>query len=109
MQRRGLGSKEFCEDVRRLQQRAKCSDATCEDIVVTFSKYLSFAAPDFRSQDKELKKAAGVSFLRLNGCPKCHKFIYLPEDRRTHCAQVNKDGTVCGHPRYDDSGKPFEV
>ena len=31
----------FCADLRRLQQRNKCSNATCEDICSTFAKYIS--------------------------------------------------------------------
>ena len=56
-----------------------------------------------------MQKAAGISFIRLNGCPVCKKFVYLPSDRRQRCPQTNDDGTVCGSPRCDATGKPFEV
>ena len=55
-----------------------------------------------------MQEAAGVSFLRLNGCPKCNNYVYLPDDKRAHCPQV-KDGTPCGAARFDEDGKPLEV
>ena len=64
---------------------------------------------NFRNNDKQMQEAAGVSFLRLNGCVKCHKFVYLPQDRRTHCPQVLEGGVVCGGPRFDDEGHSLEV
>ena len=63
---------------------------------------------NFRSNDKQMQEAAGVSFLRLNGCVKCHNFVYLPQDRRTHCPLVEGD-IVCGGPRFDDEGHALEV
>lgn len=105
----GLCAESFCKDVRSFQQRSKCSDATCADIVRTIGKYLNFQVPDVHEYDKKLQEEAGTSFLRLNGCPSCHKHVYMPTDRATHCPTIKSDGTVCGHPRYDDAGKPFEV
>lgn len=55
-----------------------------------------------------MQKAAGIRFLRLNGCTGCHKFVYLPDDRRTHCPCVKADGNVCGSPRFDAQGKALE-
>lgn len=83
------------------------------DIVSTFAKYIKGNTPDFETTfnrfDKKLKEAAGTTFLRLNGCPKCNVFVYTPEDKSTHCPHTKLDGTVCGHPRYDAAGKALEV
>ena len=100
---------QFCSDLRRLQQRRKCTDTICADIVLTLGKYLNVNLVNFRSNDNKMQKAAGVSFLRLNGCVRCHKFVYLPQDQRTHCPQVLEGGVVCGHPRFDGEGHAFEV
>ena len=91
----------FCADLRRLQQRNKCSNATCEDICSTFAKYISVDLNDFKMFDKEMRQEAGVSFLRLNGCP-CDKHIYLPNDRRTTCPS-------CGKSRFDTKGLAWET
>ena len=100
----------FCCDLRRLQQRSKCSDQTCNDILKTFAKYLRIDVPcNLRKFDKTFKKEAGAEVLRLNGCVGCHKQVYLPRDRTEFCPRVKADGTVCGHPRYKDNGKPHEV
>lgn len=98
-------AKQFCADLRRLQQRNKCSNSTCEDICSTFSKYLRtnrFTPQDFKAFDKQMKQDAGVSFLRLNGCPSCDNHIYMPDDRCSNCPK-------CGHARFDSNGQPFET
>lgn len=100
----------FCADLRRLQQRSGCSDAACDDIVRTFQKYLGIDAPkNFRSYDKSMQQAAGAKMLRLNGCPSCKRHVYLPTDKEQCCPRIKANGSVCGHPRYDDEGKPLEV
>ena len=50
-----------------------------------------------------MQNAAGTKALRLNGCVGCHKHVFLPKqtDKNTTCP-------LCGHPRYDGVGKPFE-
>ena len=94
---------ELCVDIRRLQQRSGASDATCDDILRTFSKYLGIEAPNnFRDYDKKMQEAAGATVLRLDGCVKCNRHVYHPDDRSKHCPK-------CGHRRYGDSGKPLEV
>ena len=99
----------ICADLRRLQQRCGCTDATCADILKTFQKYLGFTAPkNFKQYDKKMRKEAGAELLRLNGCPHCKSHVYLPKDKAHSCPHINRDGTVCGHPRYDDSGKALE-
>ena len=102
-------ARSFCADLRRLQQRNKCTNATCEDICSTFAKYLKMPAPDFRACDKKMKQQAGVHFLRLNGCPKCHQHVYVPEDRSEICPHVHANGNVCGHSRFDENHKAWEV
>lgn len=57
---------------------------------------------DFKGFDKEMKQEAGVSFLRLNGCPSCDNHIYMPDDRRAICPK-------CGNERFDASGKALET
>ena len=100
----------FCADLRRLQQRNGCSDSTCEDILGTFKKYLNIVPPkSIKSYDKKLHAAAGATMLRLNGCVKCKRHVYLPTDKATCCPHVDATNTVCGHPRYGDDGKPLEV
>ena len=95
---------ELCVDLRRLQQRHGCSDATCDDILNTFSKYLNLNNEDlnFRDADNKLHKLSGAQVLRLDGCPKCNKHVYMPDDKVTSCPQ-------CGHDRYNETGKPWEV
>ena len=78
-----------------------------------FSKYVDTAEDNlpktFRKCDNEIKKLAGVNFFRLDGCPKCNRHVYTPEDRRTRCPVVKANGEVCGAPRFDNKGKAFET
>ena len=95
-------ARQFCEDLRRIQQRNKCTDNLCTDVVLTLSKYLSVTPENLRKYDKIMQKEAGIHFLCLNGCPACNKFVFLPKDTRQVCP-------LCGGPRYDGLGKPLEV
>ena len=94
--------RQLCSDLRGIQQRNKCTDSVCTDVVLTLSKYLSVTPANFRKYDKIMQKEAGIRFLALNGCPKCNQFVFLPEDPRRVCP-------ICGGPRYDSVGKPLEV
>lgn len=108
---------QLCVDIRRLQQRCGCSDSTCDEIINTFSKYLSLDVQNFRSCDGKMQEMAGASVLRLNGCPECNCHVYLPDDKATTCPHVFAEGQrrgkargdVCGHSRFDPKGKPWEV
>ena len=94
---------ELCVDLRRLQQRCRCSDATCADILSTFSKYLHLNQDlNFRDADQRLHELSGATVLRLNGCPQCQRHVYLPTDKEKNCP-------ICGHDRYGADGKPLEV
>ena len=95
---------EFIRDVRQLQHRAKCTNTTCVDFIRLFSKYIGDdkCPKGFAACDKELKKAAGVDCIVLNGCIQCNRHVYSHKDRRTHCP-------LCGFARYDDNGKANEV
>lgn len=96
-------SDKICADLRRLQTRSGCSDVACADILSTFKKYLGIDAPtNFRQYDKKMRKYAGAQLLRLNGCPKCKRHVYLPSDKDKNCR-------LCGHSRYDEKGLPLEV
>ena len=94
--------RQLCSDLRGIQQRNKCSDSVCTDVVLTLGKYLGVSTTNFSKYDKLMQKEAGISFLTLNGCPKCNQFVFLPEDPRRVCP-------MCGGPRYDSLGKPLEV
>ena len=94
--------KQLCVDLRRIQQRNKCTDRLCSDVVLTLGKYLNVTPTNFRKYDKIMQKEAGMHFLALNGCPRCKKFVFVPTDSRQICP-------VCGGPRYDSKGKPLEV
>ena len=104
----------FFQDLRRLQNRCKCTEAMCADIVTTFGKYMGIK-PDVsfkygaKKLDKKLQAEAGIECLQLHGCPACHKFVYMPSDKRTTCPFVKKDGATCGHSRFDENNKPREV
>ena len=100
---------EFCADLRKIQQRSKCTEALCADVVLTLGKYLNVTPRNFRKYDKQMQQAAGINFLRLNGCIGCKNYVYLPSDPRRVCPRVKEDGNVCGSPRFDDQGKAVEV
>ena len=77
-----------------------------------FKKYLGInvsTPANFRKYDSKMRKEAGAELLRLNGCPHCKTHVYLPSDKSTCCPHVKDDGSVCGHPRFDEAGKPLEV
>lgn len=94
--------KQFCTDLRKIQQRNKCTNALCSDVVLTLGKYLNITPKNFRKYDKILQQEAGIRFLRLNGCTTCNKFVFLPEDRRRLCP-------LCQGPRFDANNKALEV
>ena len=105
---------EFCNDVRQIQRRTKCSEATVVDFLATFEKYIDcptagIMAKSLRECDKIMQQRAGVNFIILNGCPQCEKFVYTPDDKRSFCPYVLNGGAVCGAPRYNADGKPKEV
>ena len=106
---------EFFVEMRRLQSRNKCTDTTLYDIIETFSQYHDLDIPTRASLDKLDKKIqewAGCSYLELHGCPQgktirprvkaCGRHVFQPTDRRRVCP-------LCGAPRYDNNGRPFEV
>lgn len=102
-------SVEFFAELRRLQSKTKCTEATLFEIIDVFSKYhdLGFATrSDLAKMDKRMQKLAGATYLELHGCKKsrtaCGKFIFKPKDSRTHCP-------LCGAARYNLNGKPLEV
>lgn len=99
----------ICVDLRRLQHRSKCSDNTCADALRTFAKYLGFAPNNFRKCDNKIKKAAGASMIRLDGCVGCDRYVYRPGEKLAHCPRVKEDGSLCLHPRFDEQGQPHEV
>ena len=99
----------FCADIRRLQQRCGCSDLACNEVLNMFKKYLGVEPSHLRSVDRKLQNAAGAFCLRLHGCTACQRHVYVPDDKTGFCPRVKDDGTVCGHPRYDASGRPNEV
>ena len=101
-------NRQFCVDLRRLQERCKCTEAMCADIVQTLGKYLKITPKQHKKADNKLCKDAGVERIRVHGCIGCNKFVYLPDDKRTSCPHIKKDGTVCGAARFDN-GKPREV
>lgn len=102
-------SAEFFAELRRLQSKTKCTEATLFEIIDTFSKYHDMAAPtksDLAKIDKKMQKLAGATYLELHGCKRsktgCGKFVFKPEDKRACCP-------LCGAARFDVKGKPLEV
>ena len=92
----------ICADLRRLQSRSGCSNATVENFLEIFSKYLGITTPaPLKKYDKAIQKAAGAQVLRLNGCENCHRHVYLPSDPAKFCPH-------CGGDRFRECGKPFE-
>ena len=100
-----VNGQEFVKDLRKLQARTKCTSKTLVDFIRLFGKYVGEegAVPKgFQTCDKKLKKAAGVELLELHGCTACHRHVFLPSSKATHCPR-------CGGARYDAQGKPNEV
>ena len=83
--------------------RAGCTDATCDDIIRTFSNYLGAKIPcNFRAADQKIQLKAGAICLRLNGCVGCNKHVFMLNDLEEECP-------LCGHQRYNVKRKPNEV
>ena len=100
----------FFHEVRLLQRRTKCSNYVCQQFIRVFKQHVDIEAnTSIAAFDKKGRRAAGVDYLVLDGCPKCNKHVYTPGDTRDNCPHEKNDGTICGHPRFDPSGKPFEV
>lgn len=100
----------FLHDVRLLQRKTKCSNTVCDEFVRLFRQYNDTSSGrGLKSFDKKAKRAAGLDYLVLHGCPGCNKYVYRPGDVNVNCPFVKLDGTVCGQARYDESNKPREV
>ena len=100
----------FFHKVRLLQRKTKCSNTVCEEFVSFFKQYSNKSTGrGLKTFDTKAKKAAGLDYLVLHGCPECNKHVYGPNDRNVNCPFIKKDGTVCGHTRYDETNKPWEV
>ena len=100
----------FLHKVRLLQRKTKCSNTVCNQFVSLFKRYSNESTGrGLQSFDTKAKRAAGLDYLVLHGCPGCKKYVYRPGDVNVNCPFVKLDGTVCGQPRYDESNKPREV
>ena len=51
---------------------------------------------------KQLRSKQSPIKAQLHGCVRCNNHVFGPKNLDTHCQ-------ACGHPRYDDKGKPHEV
>ena len=101
----------FFHEVRMLQRKTRCSDFVCNEFVRTYRKFAPPAAAktSLHEFDTKAKRAAGCNYIVLHGCPGCNRHVYLPTDKQKRCPFIKKDGTVCGHPRFDEKGKALEV
>ena len=101
----------FYQKVRLIQRRTKCSNYVCDEFVKLYRIHATEEenGGSLNSFDKKCKHVAGVNYLVLHGCPSCDKYIYTKDDDNENCPFVKADGTVCGHPRYNEKNAPFEV
>lgn len=102
-------AEELFLELRRLQSKTKCTEATLFEIIQTFSKYHNLEAPtkaDLKRVDRKMQNLAGATYLELHGCKKsltaCGKFVFEPKDKRERCP-------LCGAERFNANGKPNEV
>ena len=101
----------FFHEVRMLQRKTRCSNFVCNEFVRTYRKLAppTSVKKSIHDFDSKSKRAAGCNYIVLHGCPQCNRHVYLPTDKETRCPVLKKDGTICGHARFDDKGQPFEV
>ena len=101
----------FLHQVRLLQRKTKCSNTVCDEFVRIYKQHCDGnSAPSLRTFDTKAKRAAGMEYIVLHGCPKCKKYVYGPNNTNANCPFVEQDGTVCGHTRYNkETNKPWEV
>lgn len=101
----------FYHELRLMQRRTKCSDYVCQQFVKVYKNHghEEAGARGILSFDRKAKKAAGVNYIVLHGCPECNKYIYKPDDQHVNCPYKKDDGTICGHPRFNTDKQPFEV
>ena len=100
----------FFSEVRVLQRRTRCSNFVCAEFIKAYRKLASTPLErTIKEFDNDAKEAAGSRYIILNGCPGCNRHVYLPTDKAMTCPFVKGDGNICGHPRFDDKKKPFEV
>ena len=100
----------FLFELRKLQKRSKCSNAMCDDVVEIMNKYFD-DNKKLKAFDKSAQREAGVTYMVLDGCPKCEVHVYKETDSSLVCPHVNADGSICGYPRFDDAdmNKPFQA
>ena len=101
----------FLHQVRLLQRKTKCSNTVCDEFVRIYKQHCDGnSAPSLRTFDTKAKRAAGMEYIVLHGCPKCKKYVYGPNNTNANCPFVEQDDTVCGHTRYNkETNKPWEV
>lgn len=98
-----IDRQEFVKNVRKVQHRTNCTTKTFLEFIHLFEQYVDGQLPkDFVKADKNLKEAAGIDVVELNGCNACHRHVYGPDDKRAECP-------FCGASRYDAKGKAQEV
>ena len=87
-----------------MQRKTKCTNKTCLEFINLFSKHVDNyeCNKTFAACDKELKEAAGVEFIQIDGCVGFNRFVFSPKDKRTECP-------CCGHARYSSDGKALEA
>ena len=98
-----MNPEEFLKDLRKLQQRTKCTETTCLNVIDLFEKYVGedILPSGFFACDKSLTEAAGLEVIELHGCTKC-PHVYTPQDKQLNCPH-------CGCSRYDVKDNPKEV
>lgn len=103
-------SERLFAQLRQVQRKTNCSDNTCNAFIKAFGEFTKVPVDGtLKKFDTKAKDFAGCKYIVLHGCPKCNKYVYTPDNPSITCPQNNFDGTVCGHPRFDEKGKPHEV
>ena len=103
-------SERLFAQLRQVQRKTNCSDNTCNAFIKAFGDFTKVPVDGtLKKFDIKAKEFAGCNYIVLHGCPKCNKYVYTPDDRSITCPQIKFDGTVCGHSRFNEKGKPYEV
>ena len=96
-------------DLRDVQRRTNCSDITLHQFLKIFAKHSSQKLQsELKNFDRKARYLAGCNYELLHGCSKC-AHVFEAKSKELLCPAINNEGNVCGQPRFNSAGQPYEV
>ena len=100
-------TRELWSPLRQVQHTTDCTNKTLQETFLCVQQFsgiheLVIVAEIASAVDKNLLTTSGVWRIRLDSCVGCHRYVFLPSEKRVFCPE-------CRHLRFNVSKKPSEV